>query len=248
MIGRENQNRKIINYMIIIAILIIIMWLCIEGYKENKIKKQETKISKYDVQNISTNYIYKEKNAEENENKNQINSRNNQNNQNNESNQIQERNRNQTKENDITEETEKIYPKEKVISEYRGYDVLAKLEISNINLETYILKTYSTSALNISVTKFWGANPNTIGNFCVAGHNFKNKNMFRNLKNLNIGNHFFITDNTVGKVEYEIFDIYKVVPEDVSCLSQDTGGEKEVTLITCTNDSAKRIIIKAREI
>lgn len=248
MIERENQNRKIINYMIIIAILFIIMWLCIEGYKENKIKKQDTKISKYDVQNIATNYVYRDKKVEENEDKNQVNRGKNQKNENNESNQIQERSTNQTTKDDITEETPKIYPKQQVISEYRGYDVLAKLEIPNINLETYILKTYSTSALNISVTKFWGANPNTIGNFCVAGHNFKNKNMFRNLKNLNIGNHFFITDNTVGKVEYEIFDIYKVIPEDVSCLSQDTGGKKEVTLITCTNDSAKRIIVKAREI
>ena len=126
--------------------------------------------------------------------------------------------------------------------------MLAKLEIPNINLETYILKTYSTSALNISVTKFWGANPNTTGNFCVAGHNFKNKNMFHNLKNLNVGNHIFVIDNNIGKVEYEIFDIYKVVPEDVSCLAQNTNGKKEVTLITCTNDSLERIIVKAREI
>lgn len=146
-----------------------------------------------------------------------------------------------------TKEIEKEYPKEEVALEYKGYDVLAKLEIPKINLETYVLKTYSNSSLNISAVKFWGAKPNTSGNFCIAGHNFKNKNMFHNLKDLIVGDNLFIIDNNVGRVEYEIYDIYMVLPDDVSCLSQETGGGIEVTLITCTNDSSKRIIVKAKE-
>lgn len=142
----------------------------------------------------------------------------------------------------------KIYPKEEIIEEYKGYDVCAKLEIPVIELETYVLKNYSTQALNISVTKFWGVGPNEIGNFCVAGHNFINKNMFRNLKKLNIGDKLILTDNTIGKIEYEIFDIYTVIPEDTSCLFPVIDGKREITLITCTNDSSKRIIVKAREV
>lgn len=141
----------------------------------------------------------------------------------------------------------KIIEKENIIDEYKGYDVSAKLEIPKINLETYILKNYSENALKISVTKFWGADANQIGNFCIAGHNFQNKNMFHNLKNLKIGDILYISDNKIGKIEYEIYNIYKVDPEDVSCLSQATNGIKEVTLITCTTDSEKRIIVKARE-
>lgn len=143
---------------------------------------------------------------------------------------------------------EKVYPKEEIIDEYRGFDVIAKLEIPEIKLETYILKNFSEAALNVSVTKFWGSNPNQIGNLCVAGHNFKNKNMFRNLKNLKVGDTFTISDNDVGKVEYTIYDIYRVKPEDISCLSQDTNNLREVTLITCTSNSKERIIVKAREI
>ena len=71
--------------------------------------------------------------------------------------------------------------------------------------------------------------------------------MFRNLKNLEIGDILFVSSNEVGKVEYEIYDIYTVNPEDVTCLSQDTEGRLEITLITCTNDSKKRIIVKAKE-
>ena len=157
-------------------------------------------------------------------------------------------------ENQTIEESSEIannieeYPKEEIISNYNGYDVIAKLEITKIDLETYVLKDYSVEALNISVTKFWGADANKIGNFCIAGHNFKNENMFRNLKKLEIGDKLTISDNEIGRIEYEIYEIYKVEPEDVSCLSQDTNETREVTLITCTNDSKKRIIVKAREI
>ena len=142
---------------------------------------------------------------------------------------------------------EKKYIKEDVLLKYKGYTVISKLEIPKIDLETYVLEKYLEETLNVSVVKFYGANPNEIGNFCIAGHNFKNKNMFKNLKNLSIGDNLFIIDNNIGRVEYEIFDIYKVEPNNVACLSQKTNGKKEVTLITCTNDSKERIIVKARE-
>lgn len=152
---------------------------------------------------------------------------------------------NNKEENKINEE--KKYIKEDVPLEYKGYTVVSKLEIPKIDLETYVLEKYLEETLNISVVKFYGANPNEIGNFCIAGHNFKNKNMFKNLKKLSVGDNLFIIDNDIGRVEYEIFDIYKVSPNDVACLLQETNGKREVTLITCTNDSKERIIVKARE-
>lgn len=142
----------------------------------------------------------------------------------------------------------KQYPKENVIKTYKGYDVCAKLEIPSISLETNILSNYSIKALNVSVTKFWGAQPNQIGNFCVAGHNFVNKNMFKDLKKLKVGDRLFVTDNKIGKVEYEIFDINTVLPNDTSCLDSSFNNEREITLITCTIDSKYRIIVKAKEI
>ncbi len=141
----------------------------------------------------------------------------------------------------------KIYPKEEIPNEYKGYKIAAKLEIPKIDLETYILRTYSEKSLNISVTKFWGADPNKIGNCCVAGHNAQNKNMFHNLRNLEIKDGLWVIDKEIGRIEYEIYDIYTVKPEDVKCLSQETEGRREITLITCTNDSKKRIIVKAKE-
>lgn len=212
------ETKKILNYIIIGAIFSIMLWFAVEEYKDIQIKKQE----------IARKTLYDTQNistSQEEQN---------------------EKKENET--NQILTGIAKEYPKEEIIEEYRGYAVSAKLEIPKINLETYILKQYSKNALNVSVTKFWGADPNQVGNFCVAGHNFQNKNMFHNLRNLEIGNQLSISDSSIGKVEYEIYDIYRVEPEDVSCLSQKTNGKREVTLITCTTDSEKRIIVKAREI
>lgn len=128
---------------------------------------------------------------------------------------------------------------------YKGYNVSAKLVIPKIDLETYVLEDYNIEALKVSVTKFWGNNPNDIGNFCIAGHNYKE---FKNITKLNIGDIFTLTDNYNGIIHYEIYDIYKVLPNQTECLSQKTNGRKEVTLITCTSNSKKRIIVKAKEI
>lgn len=128
--------------------------------------------------------------------------------------------------------------------EYKGYDTIAKLLIPKINLETYVLEDYSTDALKISVTKFWGSNPNEVGNFCIAGHNYRE---FKNITNLEIGDYLILVDNYNGEMQYVIYDIFKVYPSQTDCLSQDTNGNREITLITCTQNSQKRIIVKARE-
>ncbi len=52
-------------------------------------------------------------------------------------------------------------------------------------------------------------------------------------------------DITIGANEYTK---YNVVPSDTTCTDQRTNGKKEITLITCTNDSKERVIVKARAI
>ena len=140
----------------------------------------------------------------------------------------------------------KTVEKETIETQFKGYKVSSKIYIPKINLETYVLEQYSKQALLTSVTKFYGANPNQIGNFCVAGHNYGPSNMFQNLRKLNINDEIYLTDIEGNKVKYIIYDTYTVLPNDTKCLSQKTNGEIELTLITCTFNSEKRIIIKAR--
>lgn len=129
-----------------------------------------------------------------------------------------------------------------------GYTVIGKIEIAKIQLKTYILEDTNKETLNESVTKLCGPNINSVGNFCIIGHNYNSKNMFKKLKNIEIGDKVLLTDIYEQTIEYEVYDKYKVYPKETKCLSQETNGEREVTLITCTTGGIKRLIIKAREI
>lgn len=137
---------------------------------------------------------------------------------------------------------------ESILTTYKGYPVIAKLEIPKIDLETYVISEYSNQALGVSVTKFYGGNPNEVGNFCIAGHNYITKNMFHDLKNLSIGDTFTLIDTNHHEGFYKIYSVETVEPDETQCLSQKTDGRIEVTLITCTTDSSKRIIVKAVKI
>lgn len=142
------------------------------------------------------------------------------------------------------EENNKIANNE-ILSKYNGYPVIAKLEIEKINLDTLVLKEHNKQTLETSVTKFFGANPNEIGNFCIAGHNYITKNMFHNLKKVNVGDKIKLTDLTGRSINYKVYKKSTVLPNETQCLSQKTNGRTELTLITCTTDSSKRIVIKA---
>ena len=102
--------------------------------------------------------------------------------------------------------------------------------------------------LKISPTKFWGPEPNEVGNFCIVGHNYRNTKFFSKVPNLGIGEIVEVTDLSGRTIQYRIYNKYQVEPTDVSCTTQLTNGKKEVTLITCTNDSKQRVVVKAREI
>ncbi len=133
-----------------------------------------------------------------------------------------------------------------VEKKYKGYTVDAKLQIHKLDIDTYVLKEYSKEAMEICVAKYYGPSPNEVGNYCIAGHNYITKNMFSQLRKLEIGDEIILTDNYNGTVYYTVYDKYKVNPEETEVLSQDTNQNIELTLITCSDYSNKRIIIKAR--
>ena len=128
---------------------------------------------------------------------------------------------------------------------YMDYEVIAKLEIPKINLETNVLKDYTTDGMKVCSSKFFGPEPNEVGNFCIAGHNYDQENMFNHLINLEKGDELYLTDNKNGKVIYSIYDIYRVKPQNTAPIGQETNGNKIVTLITCVNYSRSRLIVQA---
>lgn len=135
-----------------------------------------------------------------------------------------------------------------------NYSTIAIINIPKINVNYPIIdgKTDSTeeteALLKISPTKFWGPNPNEIGNFCIVGHNYRDTRFFSQVPTLENGDIIEITDESGKTVKYSVYDKYEVTPDDVSCTSQLTNGKREITLITCTYDSKLRVIVKARAI
>ena len=141
----------------------------------------------------------------------------------------------------------KIKSKSRILQKkLKGFEIIGKIEIPKLKVEKYILSQTSTKSLKVSVTKVCGPDINQIGNFCIAGHNY-NK-IFGKIKTLEKNDKILLTDVYGDTTIYQVYDIYKTSPKDVSCLNQDTQSEKELTLITCTAGATKRVIVKAVEV
>lgn len=145
--------------------------------------------------------------------------------------------------------TEKV--KSYTSSNGKIYDSIGVLNIPSLNIEYPILSTTNEKNLKVSLTKYWGGNPNEVGNLCVSGHNYKNSKFFGKLQNIKNGDIIQITDLNGQTLDYKVYDTKIVDPSDTSCTSQLTNGNIEITLITCyyENGSAhasKRFIVKAR--
>lgn len=128
------------------------------------------------------------------------------------------------------------------------YTTEAVLNIPRLSINYPVLSETSEELLKISVNKYWGPAPNQVGNYCIVGHNYKNKKMFGRLSEIVDGDIVELTDTNGNTVQYSVYDKYIVDPTDVSCTSQLTNGKKEITLITCTNYGKQRLVVKAREI
>lgn len=129
-----------------------------------------------------------------------------------------------------------------------GYEVEGIIEIPKINIKYPIINETNDAAMKVSITKFWGNKINEIGNYTMAGHNNKDGTMFGKTKYLEIGDTIKMIDLSLNTIEYEIFKIYTIDPDDVTCVESIEPGTREITLITCTNGHKNRLITKAREI
>jgi len=150
-------------------------------------------------------------------------------------------------EEEIPEDDSELVTSQYTASNGKEYEVIAILYIPILEIEYPVFSSTSTELLKISLNKYWGPNPNRVGNFCIIGHNYNDDKFFGKLHNIQIGHFIHLTDMTGKTVQYKVYDTYTVEPNDTSCTSQLTDGNKEITLITCKKDFKKRFIVKARE-
>lgn len=135
-----------------------------------------------------------------------------------------------------------------------GYKVIGIIKIPAIDLEYPILEMdvsnpeEAKEPMRLAIIKYWGGDVNGYGNLSLAGHNNYNGTMFGKTKNLKIGDIVELTDLNNQTVQYQIYDIFKTDPNDVTILETKDETIREVTLITCTNGNRERLILKAKEI
>lgn len=148
----------------------------------------------------------------------------------------------------IKEETTLNEEKRPIEVEYKGYSVVGVINIPKIEIEYPIIDTTDESAMQVSITKFWGNDVNDIGNFTMVGHNYMDGTMFGKTDQLEVGDKIEMTDLYGTTITYQIFDKYVIDPNDVECVKSIKKNTREITLITCTNGRSNRLIIKAREV
>lgn len=89
---------------------------------------------------------------------------------------------------------------------------------------------------------------NKVGNTVIQGHNYRNGLFFSNLSKLSNGDKIYIKDTEGTQITYEVYKNFSAEATDTSFYNRDTAGKREITLSTCTEDSAIRTIILAKEI
>lgn len=145
----------------------------------------------------------------------------------------------------------KIEKEEKYLKEYKTsggekYTIIGNLKIPKINIQYDILSSTSVELLKISLNRYWGSQPNEVGNMCIVGHNYLDSRFFGKLHTLEKGDCIEVTDIYNRTEKYFVYDMFIADPYDTRCTSQITNGQKEITLITCYNRGTQRLVVKAR--
>ncbi len=130
---------------------------------------------------------------------------------------------------------------------YKGFAVLGKIEIPATKVNYPVLDRASENSMKVSVGVMYGVGLNQIGNTVIAGHNYRNGTFFSNNKNLKIGDVIYITDLNGNRIRYTIYNIYTTASNEFDYATRDTGGKREISLTTCTDDVKSRLVIWAKE-
>lgn len=135
-----------------------------------------------------------------------------------------------------------------VNSKGQKYRVAGQINIPKIGINYPIVYETSEEYLKIAPTKLAGPDINEPGNVSIVGHNYKNTEFFSRLAELENNDKVNLLDNKGKRVSYLVYDKYEVSETDLSCTEQNTNGEMEATLITCTKKKSNRLVVKCRAI
>ncbi len=129
---------------------------------------------------------------------------------------------------------------------YKGYNMIGTIQIPKTKIKCPVVDTVTPSSIVAAVAVLYGPGLNQVGNTVIVGHNYRDGSFFSNNKKLVVGDKIYITDTTGNKVEYTIYNTYIASDQDFSYAVRDTGGKREISLSTCTENVNQRLVIWAR--
>ena len=227
----DNRFNKILTIIIVISLIGLFIVMGFWGYDifqkyyirngaEDAVDEFDKKLNEINEQNIDENNTTT---TDENKNSNTNNLNGN------------------TKSNSAKTSTKKVQMK------YRGFDVAGKIEIPKTKLKYPVLSVATLSSMKVSIGIIYGPGLNQVGNTVLMGHNYRNGALFSNNSKLNIGDYVYITDMTGKKIRYVIYNKYITATTDFDYAIRNTGGRREISMASCTDDSKSRLIIWAKE-
>ena len=123
--------------------------------------------------------------------------------------------------------------------------VIGVIKIDKIKIDYPILSSTSDELLTVAPCRFAGPMPNEVGNLCIAGHNYIDNTFFAKITNLEKDDEIAIFDLNGQMVNYYVTEKFEIENNDFSCTTQETNGEKWLTLMTCNSIKGTRIIVRA---
>ena len=126
----------------------------------------------------------------------------------------------------LDEETKTLLSNEYTTEDGHKYKPIATIKIPKINIYYPILSETTDELLKKAPTRFLRGEPNEVGNFCIAGHNYRNKKFFSKVPTLVNGDIIEITDTKGRTVKYTVYNKYTVTADDMSPITQLTNGRK----------------------
>lgn len=134
------------------------------------------------------------------------------------------------------------------VTYYDNFVMIGYIEIPSIKIKYPVLEKETVDSLEKSVVVRYPNNAvlNEVGNIVIAGHNYRNGMFFSNLEKVSAGDKIKITDDKGRTLVYTIYEKYETTPEDNSYITRNVGNNIEITLVTCTDNSKGRIIVKAK--
>ena len=106
-----------------------------------------------------------------------------------------------------------------------NYQTEAILDYPKLGINYPVLSEESEELLKVSLCKYWGPNPNKVGNYCIVGHNYLSGKMFGKLSGAAVGDEINLTDFSKYRDEHNEYlkEVIKHLKLNKNFLKENTN-------------------------